>query len=249
MESVSFDRIADRYDESRGGRFRAEYIAAGVADHLVDGGVLEIGVGTGAISSALADRGRTCVGVDLSAGMLQVAAGRLGPRVARGDAQRLPVRSASCSNVLLVWVLHLVGDPVAALREAGRVLVEGGQIVTVRANTGLERDDIEPIVEQMRLDLRRTQGRPDTDDIPALAAAAGLTHVRHNALHELTYPESPHEQVARIEQRTFSSLWDVEPAAWQTLVEPAIAALRALPDPDRKRQRSLRQDVDVFTRR
>ena len=66
---------------------------------------------------------------------------------------------------------------------------------------------------------------------------------------ELTYPESPHEQVARIEQRTFSSLWDVDPATWETLVEPTIAALRALPDPDLPRQRSLRQDVDVFTRR
>jgi ubiquinone/menaquinone biosynthesis C-methylase UbiE len=48
--SINFDRVADRYDESRGGAARGERFAAGLLPWLVPGRVLEVGVGTGLVS-------------------------------------------------------------------------------------------------------------------------------------------------------------------------------------------------------
>src|SRR5262245_19859134 len=120
--SVSFDRIAERYDETRGGDKRGREIAEEVLPWLVDGPTLEVGVGTGLVAAALAKRGRHVLGVDLSPAMLARAYTRMGPRVALGDAQALPVATGSLANVYYVWVLHLVGDPAATLAEAARVL-------------------------------------------------------------------------------------------------------------------------------
>ena len=244
LDSISFDRIADRYDETRGGMDRARNIAAGLDPHLVRGTVLEIGVGTGAIATALTDLGRQVVGVDLSEPMLRVAIGRLGQRVSLGDGHRLPVRTGGCSNVILGWVLHLVGDPSAVLAEARRVLRPGGRVVAVQRPTQVELDDIDTITEAMNVALRA--GRPDPARVPEQAAAAGLTLVERSMTPARTFQESPAEAVSKIEQRTFSSLWDVDDATWTSIVQPAVAALRALPSPESRRPRSVSQDVFVF---
>jgi SAM-dependent methyltransferase len=245
VDSISFDRIADRYDASRGGAARARNVAAGVAPHLVEGRVLEVGVGTGAVAGALRALGRDCVGVDLSEAMLRRALDRVGPRVVRGDAHHLPVRSRSCPNVLFVWVLHLVGDPVAALAEASRVLADGGRVVAVIDARRPDEEEIGPIVEALRSALRRPA--LITDDVVQLATAAGLTPMARGTAPERTYLDSPAQAAAAIEQRTFSYLWGLDPETWNTVVQPAITALRALPDPDRGRLPSARQDITVFT--
>jgi SAM-dependent methyltransferase len=76
--------------------------------------------------------GRPVLGVDRSAGMLAVAAGRLPGRVLLGDATRLPVASGSVGAVLMVWLLHLLSsaESEAALAEAVRVAAPGGRVIT-----------------------------------------------------------------------------------------------------------------------
>ena len=82
-KSISFDRIADRYDETRGGERRAQHVAAEIDPYLRDARrVLELGVGTGIVAAAMGRLGRTVVGVDISAEMLSRAHARLGSRVA-----------------------------------------------------------------------------------------------------------------------------------------------------------------------
>ncbi|MDQ5915720.1 MAG: malonyl-CoA O-methyltransferase [Pseudomonadota bacterium] len=103
--------------------------------------ILDLGCGTGASLTALRERYRDAalLGTDFCLPMLQ--AGRqektllarlmpfLKPQVATllaGDAERLPLRSAS---VALVWsnlLLHRLDEPRPALREAHRVLETGG---------------------------------------------------------------------------------------------------------------------------
>lgn len=93
------------------------------------GTCLEIGCGTGAHAGAVAGLGRTPVGVDLSAGMLRRARGRL--PAARADAERLPVRDAAVPAACAVMVhTDMPGYP-AVLREAARILRPGGVFVHV----------------------------------------------------------------------------------------------------------------------
>ena len=126
-----FDDIAPIYDETRGGEGRGDDYAADI-DRLLPqepGTLLEIGLGTGVVSLGLRNRGRTVVGVDLSAPMLARAAVRLGSSVVRGDAQLLPLRTAGVRYAVAVWVIHDVADPDQLLREAARVIHTGGTLI------------------------------------------------------------------------------------------------------------------------
>jgi len=94
--SVSFDRIADRYDETRGGLERGAEIARAIEPFVATAEwLLEVGIGTGAVANGFVERGRTVVGIDLSAEMLALAKARVGGRVARANAQALPVAGES----------------------------------------------------------------------------------------------------------------------------------------------------------
>ena len=77
--TVSFDRVADRCDVSRGGHARAETTAAAIAPWpTASGPVIEVGVGTGLIASKLAARECSVVGLDVSLRMREQAQRRLG---------------------------------------------------------------------------------------------------------------------------------------------------------------------------
>jgi SAM-dependent methyltransferase len=93
------------------------------------GPCLEIGCGTGARAARLRTLGWTPLGIDLSAGMLRHARGRL--PVARADAARLPLRTGSVPAVVTVMAhTDMPGYP-AVLREAARVLRPDGVFVHV----------------------------------------------------------------------------------------------------------------------
>ncbi|MFB9839789.1 class I SAM-dependent methyltransferase [Actinoallomurus acaciae] len=134
MAAAAYDAIADWYEQEFLGD-RDDPDPIGVDRALRDllgpgsGTCLEIGCGTGVHAATVRALGRTPVGVDLSAGMLHHARGRL--PTARGDAERLPVRSGSLDTVIAVMVhTDMPGYP-AVLREAERVLRPGGVFVHV----------------------------------------------------------------------------------------------------------------------
>ena len=129
MSSCNYDRIADRYEEIRGGEARAEAIAAALLPFVHGPTVLDVGVGTGIIATALERHGLSVRGVDISQSMLAKATPRLPGRVACATAERLPVRDRSVDTALFVWSLHLIGDRVAALREAARVSSPDGRVI------------------------------------------------------------------------------------------------------------------------
>jgi len=108
--SISFDRAAAIYDETRGGEKRGKLCAEALEPQLaISGLTLEIGVGTGLVAAALQAGGRCVVGVDISVQMLQRARSRK-LAVARADALALPFASGSVDAAYSVWVLHLVAD-------------------------------------------------------------------------------------------------------------------------------------------
>ncbi|HEY1366923.1 MAG TPA: methyltransferase domain-containing protein [Gaiellaceae bacterium] len=92
--------------------------------------VLEVGCGTGTMSTALAERALCKVwAVDASPEMVEVARGRVpggvGLKVAR--AEDLPFRDGWFERVVMRLVLHLVDRP-RALAELRRVLAPGGRL-------------------------------------------------------------------------------------------------------------------------
>ena len=245
--SLNFDRVAEQYDDSRGGAARGERIAADVVSWLAPGPVLEVGIGTGIVAVALRARGVPVHGVDLSTEMLRRAADRLGPAVVRADALALPVASESVDNVLFVAALHAIGDVPGAVAEAVRVLRPGGRLIAVHGVPLREpADDVAHAVAPLA-SLR--DFRPDTVAALDEAAAAGsLEPVGTAWTAPVSLAHAPNAVADSIERRLWSYLWSVDELTWQAVVAPVVAALRALPEPNRSRQFDLSSRLVVFAR-
>jgi SAM-dependent methyltransferase len=244
-QSRNFDRVATVYDETRGGEARGVRTAADLASWLAPGPVLEVCVGTGIVAAALP---RPCFGVDLSAAMLARAAARLGTgRLVRGDALALPFASSTMDNVVFVHALHLVGDVAGAIGEAARVLRPGGRLVAQHGPTVVAPSDIQQAVAPIT-QLEAYQS-PDTPAVLAAAgAAAGLRLITQATTTPHTAEMSPSRAADYIDRRLGSFLWGLDEATWQEVVAPAVARLRALPEPDRPRPEVTHGQLSVFTR-
>jgi SAM-dependent methyltransferase len=132
--TAAYDEIADWYE--------GEFLPRTTPDDVLgvdrslrdllgpgDGTCLEIGCGTGVHAASVRALGWTPIGVDVSAGMLRHARGRLA--CARADAGRLPVRDASVDAVIAMMVHTDMPAYPAVLREAARVVRPGGVFVHV----------------------------------------------------------------------------------------------------------------------
>jgi SAM-dependent methyltransferase len=93
------------------------------------GACLEIGCGTGVHAATVRGLGWTPLGVDVSAGMLRHARGRL--PVARADAERLPLADGSVDAAMAVMVHTDMPRYPAVLAEAARVLRPGGRFLHI----------------------------------------------------------------------------------------------------------------------
>ena len=132
--SVSFDRAAEYYDETR----TTDAVSLRTILDLLEeevcgrGPVLELGVGTGQLALPLAERGSPVMGLDLSTDMMAVLRGKAGhgsgPPLMQADAIRLPVRNASLGGAYARWVLHLIPEWMDALGELDRTVVAGGKV-------------------------------------------------------------------------------------------------------------------------
>ena len=107
------------------------------------GRLADVGAGTGELAIASVRRWALVetVAVDASVAMLRVAAAqarrglpdgdRRRVRLVAGEAGRLPLVDGSADVVVSAFVLQLVPDRLAALREAWRVLRPGGRVAVV----------------------------------------------------------------------------------------------------------------------
>jgi ubiquinone/menaquinone biosynthesis C-methylase UbiE len=243
VPGTSFDRVAGVYDETRGGERRGGRFADALAPWIVGPTVVELGVGTGLIAQGLQRHGLDVVGVDLSEPMMRHAVARIGRSVAVADVDELPLADDSVDTAFFVWVLQLVPDPLATLAEAARVVRPGGRVITILSNGEYDAaDEIAPIMDG--LTVLRPERLARRQVIAAEIRGLSLHHDGVTDWDE--FPSTISQQIEGIENRIYSSMFDVDDTTWARVVSPVLEQLRALPDPDRPRLRRNRHPLVVW---
>jgi SAM-dependent methyltransferase len=136
-------------------------------EHVEGRPVLEIGLGYGTLTEALARMGAEYHGLDIAAGPVEMArhrlAGVLGARpeqVQQGSALELPFPDASFDLVASIGCLHHTGDLFGAIQEVRRVLRPGGRLVLMVYN----RRSLRRLVAAPVWALRRRRDRAGADE-------------------------------------------------------------------------------------
>ena len=218
--SISFDRVAERYDATRGFPPGIEN-QVGAAFRRLSGlpagaRLLEIGVGTGRIAIPLASQGYRYTGVDISSAMMQRLRQQLPPHVTvellRADATALPLRDASIDGAVAVHVLHLIDGWERAVAELQRVTRPGG---TLALGTGegsdqsvghVLREHWRAVVHELGGDTRRPGVRNEEADA-LLRDILGAP--RREILATWERRESIRERLDHLATRTTSDTWQL----------------------------------------
>ncbi len=128
MSAGLFDAVASDYDawfESEGRlTFEIEATALRTVLPFLPKPWLEVGVGSGRFAQALG----IGMGIDPSVGLLKLAKGR-GIEVVLGIAESLPFREGAFGTLFFVVSVCFMASPLAAFREAYRVLEPRGKLV------------------------------------------------------------------------------------------------------------------------
>ncbi|HEX5793653.1 MAG TPA: methyltransferase domain-containing protein, partial [Rheinheimera sp.] len=94
------------------------------------GHLLDLGCGPGWLHPRFADYCSAFTAIDLSAGMLKMAAqAALAKTYLQADAQQLPLADNSIDRVFSSLMLQWCTEPSAVFREISRVLTPGGKVV------------------------------------------------------------------------------------------------------------------------
>jgi len=179
-----FGRVAARWDALRDELYGQTFTLPTLLTLLPPGWTIaDLGCGTGETVARLAPVVDRVIGVDQEAAMLDAARARVdgaaNVELHEGDLTAVPIADASVDAALLLLVLHHIADPVAALREARRILRPGGLAIVLdmvahdraeyrqtmgHQHLGFTPDAIRSHAESARLGLLDLSGLPPDPD-------------------------------------------------------------------------------------
>jgi phosphatidylethanolamine/phosphatidyl-N-methylethanolamine N-methyltransferase len=142
--------------------------------------ILEVGIGTG-LTATLYPSDCRVMGIDLSEPMLKEAArhveshGRTNVRLWKMDASSLAFPDESFDVVYAAYVISVVPDPVAVLKEMRRVCRAGGHIVLL--NHFLSTRPVLSVLERWLSPITARAGFRADLDLSVLLSQAGLEPV------------------------------------------------------------------------
>ena len=169
-----YDRAADFYDGTRGASPSLMEAMLQQLGPARGRSLLEVGCGTGNYASAFAAAGFRVIGLDLSQRMLRGAAGKLEGRVARADAQQLPMAARSVDCVVTINATHHFPDLGESFREFHRVARDR----TVHHMTAEEQFRSHWALHYFPLQRYEAPGEhPSRDALVTMLAAAGFCDV------------------------------------------------------------------------
>jgi ubiquinone/menaquinone biosynthesis C-methylase UbiE len=138
---ATYDRIAVRYAENQdrlvSGNERAfpDLLRAFAASIPARGTVADLGCGPARDATRFAEAGFNVLGMDLSAGMLDMAPSAMDGRLVQADLRALPIRASTLDGIwCCAALLHVPeNDTLTVLREFRRTLTSGGALALVTA--------------------------------------------------------------------------------------------------------------------
>jgi ubiquinone/menaquinone biosynthesis C-methylase UbiE/DNA-binding MarR family transcriptional regulator len=135
-----FAENAARWDEIRSLHTSEADVEAAIVEAAGPGPhrrLVDLGSGSGRMLTLLGGSAKRSVGLDLSRRMLNIARSRIAEaglvdcELRHGDILKTDLPSAEADLVVVHQVLHFLGDPAAALREAARLMAPGGRLLVV----------------------------------------------------------------------------------------------------------------------
>jgi SAM-dependent methyltransferase len=128
----AIDNLVSRITGLSALRRRAEVM---YLDGIPPGKLLDVGCGDGRIPAQLRRRGWSAEGVEVDPEAVAHARMKHGLSVHHGSLETLRFPDEAFDAIVMNHVVEHVHDPVALLRECGRILRSGGRLIVVTPNT------------------------------------------------------------------------------------------------------------------
>ncbi len=180
----NFSEHAGNYDSYASVQKRVVKLLCGTLKDnvLLEGPLLDVGTGTGALTAALLDGSQReqFVVMDIAHGMTQAAGQRLsGCRACDGDARHLPFTDGVFAGVVSSSVYQWVDCLPSAFAEVNRVLNPGGCFAVAlfgeRTLYELRTSHRKAMSEQKNARLSHTQDFPTQNEVAEALAASGMS--------------------------------------------------------------------------
>jgi ubiquinone/menaquinone biosynthesis C-methylase UbiE len=208
---MSFDRVADIYDKTRGPpQHVVEQLNKVLAHELCGyGTILDVGVGTGRFAKPMQDEGLEVVGVDIAEQMMKKAVERGVHNLIRGDARFLPFKDNSFEAAVCVHVLHLISEWKTALREICRV-TQKVMVSMIYAKENPLKDAEDSLLRKYGFERRRVgEGEWELKDLVKPSKNVFVASFSTSADEHLEYSS----------QRVYSHQWEIPEAVNNMVVD------------------------------